>query len=204
MIFVFRSSDGRRTPRFIAAAVSALAVLSLAACAEDSGNNGDVVNQGYQSGDGSVRTWTVDERKGNVELSGVDYAGDPVNWSDYEGNVVVINTWYAACPPCRVEAPALAAVEAAYADQGVKFLGINRTDDSGAAQAFEREFDVNWPSINDESGSAIASLAGVVPVKAVPTTIVLDRQSRVTARVLGQVDQSTLDTLVREALAEEG
>ena len=186
----------------LALVASIMMVAGVSACAADSGNSTDVADQGYQSGDGSVRTWAPNERGQSVTLTGTDYAGQPVDSGEFSGKVVVLNTWYAACPPCRAEAPTLLEVQQKYASQDVQFLGINRTDDAGAAQAFEREFSIAWPSINDESGNAIATLAGVVPVKAVPTTIVLDREGKVAARVLGQVEKSTLDSLISDVLGE--
>lgn len=190
----------------VRALVGALLIsgLVLSGCAQDSGNVAptDVAGQGYQSGDGSITTWAVADRTDQVALTGQDYEAQAVDTTEWYGEVVVLNTWYAACPPCRAEAPDLVALEEEFAEQGVKFLGINRTDDAGTAQAFEREYGVTWPSINDAAGSAIASLAGVVPIKAVPTTVVLDREGKVAARVLGQIDKSIMQTLIGETLAE--
>ena len=90
----------------------------------------------------------------------------------------------------------------AYAPAAVHFVGINGTDDAGAAQAYERTFAVTYPSVADTSGAAIAALQGAVPVQAVPTTIVLDREGRVAARVLGLADVSTLRALIDQVVAE--
>lgn len=189
--------------RSILTGVMAVAlVTTLSACASESGNETDVVNQGYQSGDGSVRTWKLDERTEPVVLTGTDYEGNPVDTSAMDGDILVLNTWYAACPPCRAEAADLLEISNEREADGVQLLGINRVDDAGAALAFEREFDITWPSINDKSGKAIATLAGVVPIKAVPTTLVLDREGRVAARVLGQIDKSILNTLIDDVVAE--
>nr|WP_093186518.1 TlpA disulfide reductase family protein [Sanguibacter gelidistatuariae] len=176
----------------------------LTSCASDSGNTNpnDVADQGYLSGDGSLRTWAVSDRGEAVALTGTDFSGAPVDSTEFAGDVVVLNTWYAACPPCRAEAPALLEVATARATDGVQLIGINGTDDAGAALAFEREHAITWPSIADTNGSVVASLQKVVPVQAVPTTVVLDRQGRVAARVLGQVDATTLDGLVADVLAE--
>ncbi len=157
---------------------------------------------GYVSGDRSVVTWDGD-RMGPVEIAGTDYAGEDVDLADWRGDVVVLNTWYAACPPCRAEAPDLVAFAEDYADAGVQVLGINSTDDAGAAQAFERTFEIPYPSVHDADGTAIAALQGIVPVQAVPTTVVLDADGRVAARVLGVVDPSTLRTVVDDLLAEQ-
>ncbi len=185
-------------------AVVALAGLLLTSCAADSGNTNpnDVADQGYQSGDGSLRTWAADDRGEAVVLSGTDFTGAPISSTDFADDVVVLNTWFAACPPCRAEAPDLLTVATERADDGVQFIGINGTDDAGAALAFEREHGITWPSIADTTGSVVASLQKVVPVQAVPTTVVLDRQGRVAARVLGQVDATTLDGLIDDVLAE--
>lgn len=185
-------------------AVASLAVLLLAGCTPDDASTtpDDVEGQNYQSGDGSTTTWKAADRSGPLELSGTDFAGTAQDVADWRGEVVVLNTWYAECPPCRAEAPDLVALATDYADDGVRVLGINRQDDAGTAQAFERTFEVPYPSIADGDGSAIAALQGTVPVNAVPTTIVLDRSGKVAGRILGLADPSTLRSMV-DALVDE-
>ena len=191
----------RGRPAIVGALVAGL--LLVAGCSSDDAQGStDVVDQGYQSGDGSTRTWVEAERSEPVEIIGTDFEGSPQDVTAWRGDVVVLNTWYAACPPCRAEAPDLAALATDYAPQGVRVLGINGTDDAGAAQAFQRTFEVPYPSIADGDRSAIAALQGAVPVQAVPTTVVLDRDGRVAARVLGAVEGSTLRALVDDVLAE--
>lgn len=175
----------------------------LAGCTADDGSTGSGVDQGYVSGDGSVRQWPAADRSEPVELSGADFAGDAVDVADWRGDVVVLNTWYATCPPCRQEAPDLVDLANDYAAQGVHVLGINGFDDAGAADAFQRTFSVPYPSIADADGRAMAALQGAVPVQAVPTTVVLDREGRVAARVVGLAEGSTLRALVDDALAED-
>ncbi|WP_369370908.1 TlpA family protein disulfide reductase [Promicromonospora sp. Populi] len=175
-------------------------VVSLAACAPEESGAADVVGQGYVSGDGSVQTYDVGEREGPVTVTGTDFEGNSVDTADWAGDVVVVNTWYASCAPCRAEAPDL--VELAGSMDGVQFLGINTEDDAGAAQAFQRTFDVPYPSIEDRSGAVIAGLSGVVPLQAVPSTVLLDPEGYVAARVIGQAERSTLEALIDEVLAE--
>ena len=191
-------------PRAARALAAAAVLAALAGCASDASpaTPEDVVDQGYQSGDGSTTTWASDDRVGPVELAGTDYEGRAHDVADWRGDVVLLNTWYAACPPCRAEAPDLVEVAGEYADEGLHVLGINSRDAAGTALAFQREFEVPYPSLDDTSGSAVAALQGVVPVSAVPTTVLLDRDGRVAARVLGLVDGSTLRALVEELLAE--
>jgi peroxiredoxin len=199
----------RPRARSRAAAVPALALaaaLALAGCAAESGatsSDDDVVGQGYVSGDGSVRTWEPDDRGEPVALTGTDYEGEAVDTAAWRGDVVVLNTWYAACAPCRAEAPDLVALARDRADDGVRLLGINTTDEPGAAQAFQRTFEVPYPSLDDRSGEVVAALSGTVPLQAVPSTVVLDREGRVAARVIGLAEGSTLTALVDDVLGED-
>ncbi len=194
----------RVRPRRILAALTVAGALGLVGCTPTITGGWDDSGEptGYVSGDRSVTTWEPADRTGPVEVVGVDFAGEPIDLAGWRGDVVVLNTWYAACPPCRAEATDLVALAEDYADAGVHLLGINSTDDAGAAQAFERTFSIPYPSVHDADGSAVAALQGVVPVQAVPTTVLLDRSGMVAARVLGVIDPSTMRALIDELLAE--
>ena len=186
------------------AAVTRAVLLALSGCATVTGGwTEDGEEGGYVSGDRSITLWEGEERTGPVQIVGTDFAGEPVDVAAWLGDVVILNTWYAACPPCRAEAPDLVALAEDYADQGVHVLGINSTDEPGAAQPFERTFAVPYPSVFDQDGAAVAALQGVVPVQAVPTTVVLDREGKVAARVLGRITPSTLRAVVDDLLGEQ-
>lgn len=186
--------------RLLSAAAAVALAASLGACSAigrpDTGSQG----AGYQAGDGSFITWTPDKRGAAVVLEGTTYAGTPVSLEDWRGDVVVINFWYAACPPCRAEAPDLVAIANDYPD--VHLLGVNPRDDAGTAQAFERTFGIPYPSLWDRDARGVAAMQGLVPLQAMPTTVVLDRQGRVAARILGQANPTILRGLIDDVVAE--
>jgi peroxiredoxin len=183
----------RRSARLVILAALLIAVtLTVVACAP--GDPAD--SPGYVSGDGAVTEWSGDDRPGPLEVSGTAFDGSVVDLSDLRGEVVVLTTWYAACPPCRAEAPDLVELDAL---EGVSVVGINGEDDAGTAQAFERTFGVTYPSIEDHDGQAIAALQGLVAINAVPTALILDADGRVAARTVGRVEPSTLAALVAAA-----
>ncbi|WP_053352122.1 MULTISPECIES: TlpA family protein disulfide reductase [Leucobacter] len=163
--------------------------------------------KGYIEGDGSTLSIPVSERAEAVEYSGVDESGATYGSADTLGEVTVVNFWYAGCAPCRVEAPDLVTNYDEFSSQGVKFVGVNTRDQVAQAQQFSLEFGIEYPSIMDNAGgrSVQRAFAGQVPLNAVPTTLVLDREGRVAHRVLGQIaGESQLRTLIDETLAESG
>lgn len=152
---------------------------------------------GYAAGDGSVVLLAEAERGDPVELAGTTLQGEQVDVADWRGAPVVLNTWFAACGPCREEAPELAAVAQA-APEGVRFLGINVQDSAAQGIAFEEQFGVSYPSLMDRDGEGLLALRGTLNPTATPTTLVLDDEGRVAARVSGPVEEATLRGLVDE------
>jgi thiol-disulfide isomerase/thioredoxin len=178
----------------------------LAACADDplteAARNGD--ESGYISSDFRWEEIPQDERGEPVEWAGVTEDGDELSSEDTAGDVTVVNFWYAACAPCRVEAADLEAVWQEYEGEGVSFVGVNTYDQADTARAFAEQYGVTYPSIIDvNDGTVKLAFAGATPIQATPTTLVLDAEGRVAARLIGQIDgQSILSTLVADTLAE--
>lgn len=165
--------------------------------AEQAGNSG---GKNYIAGDGSVMELAVDERSETVEFSGETFDGDTISPNNIDGPALV-NFWYASCAPCRVEAPELADLSQEFADD-VTFLGVNVRDGADTAAAFERTFDIDYPSIEGRDGKVLLDFADYVPPQAVPTTLILDAEGRVAARVLGSVEHSTLKSMLTSVVNE--
>lgn len=199
-------APGRRSVLRLGAALAAglPVTLLLAACSADDplarqAAAGD--NKNYIAGDGSVTEYAVAERGEPVQLQGTLFDGSAVDSSDWTSQVTVLNFWYAACAPCRTEAPDLAALYREFEPQGVRFFGVNIRDEKATAEAFERNFDIPYPSIKDKDGGVLLAMTSYVPPQAVPTTLVIDREGRVAARILGLAEKSTLKALITAALA---
>lgn len=195
--------------RKVRVSIAALMVVGIAAgCSgdplADQWNSG--ADKGYIAGDGSLTEIPIESRKPAVEFSGEDEHGNTLTNADFAGNVTVVNFWYAGCAPCRVEAPDLQSLNEQFADQGVKFLGVNTRDQSAQAIQFAEEFGITYPSIMDTPNNRAVqrAFAGSIPLNAVPTTLVIDAEGRVSARILGQLaDPKILATLITDTLAEQ-
>jgi thiol-disulfide isomerase/thioredoxin len=179
--------------------------LGLSACAQEDAlakqaRAGD--NKNYVAGDGSVTEFAATDRKAPVQVTGTLFNGTAVAPADFQGKVTVLNFWFAACAPCRVEAPVLEELHQEFKDQGVQFFGVNLRDEKPTAEAFDKTFGLTYPSFDDKDGGVLLAVSGLVPPGAVPTTLVLDKQGRVSARVLGEIERGTLKALIASAVAE--
>ena len=203
-----RRASSRRRLRF--AAALAVAARAVTGCSSDplaeqyrSGSG-----QGYISGDGAYTVIAAEERSEPVSFEGELDSGGTISTDDLAGQVYVVNFWYASCPPCRVEAPDLEALYQEFSDdqggEGVPFIGVNIRDEAAQSRAFAEEFGVSYPSILDvEDGAVRLAFAGQVSPTAVPTTLVVDAEGRVAARISGIVSEpSTLRSMVADVLAE--
>lgn len=192
--------------RALAALVAASALL-LAGCTSDDGlaaQYREGSGKNYIAGDGTVQEWGVGERGEPIEFAGPTVDGEAFDSAEHAGEVLVVNFWYAACAPCRVEAPILQELSAEFDGEGAQVVGVNVRDQAGTAASFERDYGIGYPSILDiEQGQAQLAFAGPVRPNAVPTTIVLDREHRVAARILGAIaEASIIDTIVADLVDE--
>jgi thiol-disulfide isomerase/thioredoxin len=137
-------------------------------------------------------------------LEGTTLDGESFALSDLAGNIVVINVWGSWCAPCRAETPHLVRLANEDGSRGVRFVGINTRDNPAAAQAFVRSFNVPYPSVEDAEGQLLLNFRDTLPTTVVPTTVVIDRQSQVAARIIGPVTYNTLKALLDDEIAAGG
>ena len=112
----------------------------------------------------------------------------------------MLNNWASWCAPCRAEVPILVDAARERGDE-VAFVGLNVSDEEAAASAFVAETRMDYPSIVDPNGALLATIPGV-PAKSLPSTIVIDRQGRVAARVIGEVTAEGLASILDEIKAQ--
>ncbi|MBS4752001.1 TlpA family protein disulfide reductase [Nocardioides sp. zg-ZUI104] len=181
----------------------ALLLVSAAGCSDVEGT-GDLE---YVSGDGRVVQVAPDNRQDPVAISGTTIQGDPLDLADYRGRVVVINVWWSLCGPCIKEMPMLVEAEAELAEEvpdQTAFVGINIRDNAPEnAASFERDRNVDYPSLYDPGSETLLELGDYAP-PSMPATLVLDAEGRVAALINGPVpSKATLKGLVSDTLAED-
>jgi thiol-disulfide isomerase/thioredoxin len=174
-------------------------VPGLAACGESSADQ----DRGFASGDGVIEQVPIAEREVLPPITGALLQGGSFDSRQLRGMVVVYNVWGSWCAPCREEAPALRRVAEQTRPDGVRFIGINVRDNDASALAFERRYEIPYPSIRTgDSQEALLAFGPKLPPSAVPSTMVVDRDGRLAARVIGKTTYGTLSALVEDVLAE--
>ncbi len=201
---------GRHSCRRAVVLVGALALGGgLAACSSDANSVAEQAKagdgKGYVAGDGTVQQLAAADRTTTVTLAGTTVDGAP--WSmaaDAKGKVVVVNVWGSWCPPCVAETPDLQKVWSSLSTAGrpVQFVGIDIKESPVNAAAFIRANGVTYPSLSDSASGGQPMLALQGRASATPTTLVLDRQGRVAARVLGATTAATLSGIIDDVIAE--
>lgn len=178
-----------RTLHLVVAMVVLLAGCNMASASDD--GDGFVAAQG-------TTDFAFDQRQPAPEVSGAILDGSDLSLADLEGPVV-INFWASWCGPCAQEAPHLAAIAKTYDD--VEVVGVNVRDTPVNAASFEREYDITYPSWDDES-AAIAAQFGALGPAGLPSTVLLDREHRVASRLFGAVTARELAPRLDALLAE--
>jgi thiol-disulfide isomerase/thioredoxin len=182
-------------------------VLLLSACSGTPGADrpgiGSTPEAGFVGGDGTITIIEPAKRVAAPALAGTTVDEQQYEMADDKGKVVVINVWGSWCPPCRKEAPQLVQAHerltAGTKEPAVAFVGIDTRDPSrAAAKAYQRKFDVPYPSVYDPSGTLLLGFADSLPPSAIPSTLVIDEEGRVAARVLGGITAATLEDLVHQ------
>ncbi len=161
------------------------------------GNGGaSTAQESYISGNGAVTFISAADRQLAPKLSGdtlygtkFDFAGD---------KIAVVNVWASWCSPCRAEIPAFIALSEKYSD--VQFMGILTRDNLANAEVFARQLAVPYPNFIDDS--LLLGFRNTLPANAIPTTVVIDKQGRVAARISGPATVAGLSNLIERLTAE--
>ncbi len=174
--------------------VALLAASALAGCGSDAATG----DKGYVDGKGVITVLPVAEREAPDPVAGTTLQGKDASLAELAGKPVVVNVWASWCAPCRAESGLLNDAAESLGSR-VAFLGINVRDPGSTAKAlaFERRFEVSYPSLYDPAGRTLLAFHGKVTLASIPSTVVLDSSGRVAASVVGPVPSAqTLEDLV--------
>jgi thiol-disulfide isomerase/thioredoxin len=171
------------------------AVVSTMLLSGCSGGGTSTTAENFVAGNGVVTFIPPAERKAAPTLSGETLDGVP--YVQPKAKVVILNVWASWCAPCRAEAPALASLSQMYPQ--VSFVGLLTRDNFSTARAFVKRFKIPYPTLVDES--ILIKFRDSLVANAIPSTLVIDRNGKVAARISGQITVASLTDLINKVEA---
>lgn len=192
--------------RALALLGGALLTIALAGCSSAGAQEGvgDAEAAGFVAGDGSITLLDPAQRQPAPAINGPLLGSGTFELGSLRGKVVVLNVWASWCAPCRAEAPILERAWKDLSDEGVQFVGLDTRDSLAAAEAFVERFGITYPNVIDEAGLLQLQFRDTLPPQAIPSTVVIDADGRVAARILGKVTEASLKAVVSEVQGSKG
>jgi len=118
--------------------------------------------------------------------------GEPVVLSDYQGQVILVNTWATWCPPCKAEMPAINEFYETHQNDGFVVLAINSQEDAATVQQFINAQEFTFPVLLDTQASVINQYK----VRGLPTTFIIDRDGVIRYVHTGAITQRQLEDVI--------
>jgi peroxiredoxin len=132
-------------------------------------------------------------------VSGRTLTGQELRLAAEHGHVVVLNFWGSWCTVCRQEAPALAVAARQLKPSGVQFVGVDVEDNTASAKAYMQQYGLSYPSLNDPGDLIAAEFNQLIPISALPSTLVISPDGKIAGRVIGAASVQDLRRLIKAA-----
>jgi thiol-disulfide isomerase/thioredoxin len=121
--------------------------------------------------------------------------GKTIKFEKLRGRPVIVDFWATWCGPCRFAMPHLQTMQDRYGKDGLVVIGVS-VDDIPAERVrkFAERLGVSFTlAMANES-----MLDAYGPLRALPTTYFIDRNGEVVRKVVGYIDEETLEAYVGE------
>ena len=125
------------------------------------------------------------------ELKAKDFEGA---LPDLAGKVVLLDFWASWCSPCKASLPQLDKLHREYGARGFVVLGVSVDESAADMKAFLEAHPVSFPTVRD----AAQTLVGRVAVDAMPTSLLINRDGKVTKIHSGYQGEKTVEELRSE------
>ena len=126
------------------------------------------------------------ELKEYTNLTILDDQNNQLNLSDYKGNILLLNFWATWCAPCKEEMPSLDLLKSNKDLDNLKIFPVNVGQDN-VKKAKKFFNDMNIKNLNlyfDENINLTKKFA----LRGIPTSILLNKNGKEFARVIGSLD----------------
>ena len=109
-----------------------------------------------------------------------------INIKEFNGNLLLLNFWATWCSPCKEEMPSLDRLQVNQNLSNLKIFAINISQES------KKKVDSFFEDLNIENFDpyfdAPTTLAKTFSLRGVPTSILIDKDGKEFARIMGSID----------------
>jgi thiol-disulfide isomerase/thioredoxin len=109
-----------------------------------------------------------------------------INIKEFNGNLLLLNFWATWCEPCKEEMPSLDRLQVNQNLSNLKIFAINISQES------KKKVDSFFEDLNiknfDPYFDAPTTLAKTFSLRGVPTSILIDKDGKEFARIMGSID----------------
>ena len=109
-----------------------------------------------------------------------------INIKEFNGNLLLLNFWATWCAPCKEEMPSLDRLQVNQNLSNLKIFAINISQES------KKKVDSFFEDLNIENFEpyfdAPTTLAKIFSLRGVPTSILIDKDGKEFARIMGSID----------------
>ena len=109
-----------------------------------------------------------------------------INIKEFNGNLLLLNFWATWCGPCKEEMPSLDRLQVNQNLSNLKIFAINISQES------KKKVDSFFEDLNIENFDpyfdAPTTLAKTFSLRGVPTSILIDKDGKEFARIMGSID----------------
>jgi peroxiredoxin len=124
------------------------------------------------------------------DFTALTLSGAPARLADTKGKIVILNFWATWCPPCKAEMPSLEALWKAMKDKDFTIMGVSGGESLETVKSFVEAGGYSYPIFADPS-NGIAAKYGV---RAIPTTLILNKDGGVIASKVGGAAYDSSDS----------
>ena len=116
----------------------------------------------------------------------LDQNDQKINIKDFNGNLILLNFWATWCEPCKEEMPSLDRLQINENLRNLKIFAINISKES------KKKVDIFFKDLNIENldpyFDSPITLAKTFSLRGVPTSILIDKNGKEFARIIGSID----------------
>lgn len=188
--------------RLLALLPAALLIVTACSAGKDAVDQGAGTQFGFVGATPNGQTIKPQTRKIAGNVHGVLVDGGAFQLSAERGKVVVLNYWASWCAPCQAEMPGFDKLYREIKAKGVQFFGIDNKDTRSGGTAFVKDNEISYPIVWDEETKTALQIGKGIPSQSLPFTVVIDRQGRVAAVYIGQVQAGDLQNALTGLIAE--